>query len=124
MEMRQRRAGEGPLILLTDPLSFLDNKALADLLASHEVVSYQASDPIDAVGYISDFTLSSFPDLITIPRGDQDDAGSVSVLIKSLTEADYYFSVFQYSKESNGRRFISLEEIDHWLSDRGNREGT
>jgi hypothetical protein len=124
MEGRQRRAGEGPLILLTDPLSFSDNKALADWLASHEVVSYRAADPIDAIGYLSDFTLSTFPDLITIPRGDEDDAGSVSVLIKSLIEADYFFSVFQYSEESNGRRFISLAEIDHWLSDRGTREGT
>jgi hypothetical protein len=112
---------EGPLILLTDPLSFMDNKALAECLASHEVIACKAADAIDAVGYISDFTQSSFPALITIPKNDAEDANTVSVLIDSLTESEYHFSIFQYSKESTGERCISLEEIDHWLMDRGNR---
>lgn len=122
LKMRERvGVSDGPLILITDPLSFRDNKALAEWLTSQEIVSYKASDAIDAVGYISDFTQSSFPDLITIPKGEQDNASTVSFLIESLTETDYYFSVFQYSEESTGRRFISLQELEHWQWERGNR---
>ena len=121
MELESRnRAASGPLILLTDPLSFMDNKALAECLAAHGVCPLKAADAIDAIGYMSDFTQSSYPDLITIPKGEKDDAMTVSLLIESLSEAKGCYSVFQYSKESIGQRCISLEEIDHWLEDREN----
>jgi hypothetical protein len=112
----------GPLILLTDPLSFKDNQALSEWLESHEVVSYRATDAIDAVGFMGDFTQAEIPDLITIPKGDQDDAASVVALMKRLAGVQFDPSVFDYTTESAGRRrCISLEEIDHWLSLRGDR---
>ena len=122
MDIESRdRAASGPMILLMDPLSFMDNQALAECLEAHGVSACKASDAIDAFGYISDFTQSSYPDLITIPKGEKEDAATVSLLIESLSEAQAYFSVFQYSKEPAGQRCISLEEIDHWLELRGNR---
>jgi hypothetical protein len=110
------------LILLTDPLSFQDNQALAEWLDSHEVVSYRATDAVDAVGCLGDFTQAAVPDLITIPKAGQDDATSVGALMKRLAGVQFDPSVFDYTKESTGRRrCISLEEIDHWLSHRGER---
>lgn len=116
--MRQQdHSGSGPLIILTDPLSFKENQALAEWLDSHEFVSYRATDPMDAVGCIGDFTQAAIPDLITIPKGEQDNASKVAALMKRLAGVDP--SVFDYTRESAGRRrCISLEEIDHWLTHR------
>ncbi len=112
----------GPLILLTDPLSFQDNQALAEWLEDHEFISYRAVDAWDAVGYISDFTLGSFPDLITIPRSENDDAASLLSLMRNISGKSVVLSVFDYSREPAGRlRCLSLKEIDAWLSVRGHR---
>jgi hypothetical protein len=115
------KSGE-TLILLTDPLSFGDNQALAEWLAGHRIESYRATDPIDAVGRMSDFTLDSIPDLITIPERDQIGIAEVVAILKSLANQRSDPTVFQYTSNAEGRpRCISLDEIDEWLRYREDR---
>lgn len=95
---------------------------LSEWLASQSFSSYEASDALDAIDLISDFTTASVPEVVTIPRGVQDDISNVSEMIGSFMPADSDVSVFNYSQERNtGARSLCIEEVGHWVQRRRDR---
>ncbi|MDI1240768.1 MAG: hypothetical protein PSX80_02460 [bacterium] len=111
-----------PLILLFDPRSTSDRVKLSDWLAAHSFSSYEASDTLDAIELISDFTTENFPEVVTIPRDVHADVTAVSQMICSFMNPDLDLPVFLYSRERNaGARCLSIEEVAQWLESGRNR---
>ncbi|MEO5859035.1 MAG: hypothetical protein ABIR33_08820 [Pyrinomonadaceae bacterium] len=111
-----------PLILLFNSRSSTDRKVLSDWLASQSFSSYEASDTLDAIDLMSDFTTANVPEVVTIPRGIHDDVPAVSEMISSFMSLDSDLSVFLYSEERNaGARSLSIEEVGQWLQGRRDR---
>lgn len=74
---------------------------LSEWHAPQSSSSYEASDTLDAIDLISNFTTASFPDVVTIPRGVRDDVSNVSEMIGTFLGADSDVPVFLYSQERN-----------------------
>ena len=108
-----------PLILLFDSGSSSDRLKLSKWLATHSFSSYEASDALDAIDLLSDFTTESWPEIVTIPGGVQDDPSTVSRMLCSFMSSDADLPVYLYSQERNaGTRCLSIEEVGQWLESR------
>lgn len=95
---------------------------LSEWLASQTFYSYEASDTLDAIDLISDFTTASAPEVVTIPRRIEDDVSTVSEMIGSFIRSESDLPVFLYSRERNaGVRSLCIEEVGQWLQGRRDR---